>query len=613
MTTKLRLLPLVAICVGGLVLLSAGAIFVTGVMTSRTIVSDFTTRMIRGSLDGLELALRDNLDAANHQANFIAEELRSGDIAIDDVEKIELFLAGSLAAAPQISGVVVGDANGQAVRVVRDEGGELLRAQLAVTDDPFIARIAEASRKRKAPRWQPPAYHPGPKLTLLTLTVPLWRKDEYLGFVAVGMTLQSLSRFTLKLSDPPRSSVFVLYGEDRVLAHTNLALTAPSLSPEHPLVGTAEFIDPVIRQLPHGEPFLPAAGLSLPADTRALRLRHSESYYVVFLRRISGYGAVPLQVGAYSAAREINTPMRSMRRGAAVGAGVLALALLVALAMSRLITRPISNTAAGSAAIASLNFDKVKPLPPSLIAEIDNLGQSFNAMLVGLKAFERYVPLALVQRLIRDNRIGAGSERRELAVMFTDIVGFTSIAEDMPPNAVAELINHHLTLVGGCIDREGGTIDKYIGDSVMAFWGAPDQVADPAQCACRAALAIAAAVAADNTERRAGGLAPLRVRIGIHLGSVVVGDIGAPQRINYTVIGDAVNIAQRLEGLGRQFDNGEDATMLVSRTVLDQLDDSFAISKVGRFTMKGKSRKLGVYRLAPPDGPASAKSAPGAA
>ena len=148
MNTKLRLLPLVAICVGGLVLISAGAIFVTGVLTSRSIVSDFTTRIIRRSLDGLELALRDNLDAARHQANFIADELLSGGIALNDPDKLEIFIAGSLAAAPQISGVVVADARGAAVRVVRDEGGELLRKRLSgggISAEISVATIAAAN------------------------------------------------------------------------------------------------------------------------------------------------------------------------------------------------------------------------------------------------------------------------------------------------------------------------------------------------------------------------------------------------------------------------------------------------------------------------------------
>src|SRR5437899_6455746 len=125
--------------------------------------------------------------------------------------------------------------------------------------------------------------------------------------------------------------------------------------------------------------------------------------------------------------------------------------------------------------------------------------------------------------------------------MFTDIVGFTAACEKLTAREVAEYINHHLALVAACVEQEGGTIDKFIGDAVMAFWGAPGRIENPAASACRAAVAIQRALAADNKSRIAAGQKPVRVRMGIHIGPVVVGDIGAPNRINYTIVGDVVN------------------------------------------------------------------------
>ena len=192
-------------------------------------------------------------------------------------------------------------------------------------------------------------------------------------------------------------------------------------------------------------------------------------------------------------------------------------------------------------------FDQVAPLSGSRFREINSLARSFNAMLDGLRAFGRYVPRTLVTRLVKEGRIGAGTEERVLAIMFTDIVGFTAACEKMSAGEVAAFINQHLTLVSACVEQEGGTIDKFIGDAVMAFWGAPGHTENPAASACRAAIAIQRALAADNAQRIARGLAPVRIRIGIHMGPVVVGDIGAPNRINYTIVGDAVNATQRLE------------------------------------------------------------------
>jgi adenylate cyclase len=182
--------------------------------------------------------------------------------------------------------------------------------------------------------------------------------------------------------------------------------------------------------------------------------------------------------------------------------------------------------------------------------------------------------------------------------MFTDIVGFTTACETMTAGEVARFINQHLALVSACVEQEGGTIDKFIGDAVMAFWGAPGRVKNPAVSACRAASAIQRAIASDNEQRTAAGLAPVRIRIGIHAGTVVVGDIGAPSRINYTIVGDAVNAAQRLESLGKVVDPDAESITLISGEIFEALPDGFPCISRGTHRVKGKNDSLEVYQLA---------------
>jgi class 3 adenylate cyclase len=153
-----------------------------------------------------------------------------------------------------------------------------------------------------------------------------------------------------------------------------------------------------------------------------------------------------------------------------------------------------------------------------------------------------------VTRLIRAGDAGTiRPEARELTVMFTDIAGFTAMSETRPAPEVADFLNEHFALLGACVEAEGGTVDKFIGDALMAFWGAPETQTDTAPRACRAALAIARAVDADNARRTAAGRPAIRIRIGLHSGPVVVGNVGWPGRINYTIVGDTVNTCQRLE------------------------------------------------------------------
>src|SRR5271155_4439456 len=181
--------------------------------------------------------------------------------------------------------------------------------------------------------------------------------------------------------------------------------------------------------------------------------------------------------------------------------------------------------------------------------------------------------------------------------MFTDIVSFTSTCETMTAGEVAAFINQHLSLVSACIEQEGGTIDKFIGDAVMAFWGAPGRIENPAASACRAAVAIQHALAADNQRRAVEGLAPVRIRIGIHMGPVVVGDIGTPNRINYTIVGDAVNATQRLESLGKTIDPYAEAIALVSEEIYAAAHDGFEFIERGEHLVKGKQESLKVFQL----------------
>jgi adenylate cyclase len=276
---------------------------------------------------------------------------------------------------------------------------------------------------------------------------------------------------------------------------------------------------------------------------------------------------------------------------------MLVVALIAGAILATAISRPIRRAAKGAMAIGQLDFDQVAPLGHSLFREIESLAISFNAMLEVLKAFGRYVPRSLVMRLIKEGGFGAGTSERAVAIMFTDIVSFTAICEKMTAIEVAAFINHHLTLISACVEREGGTIDKFIGDAVMAFWGAPARMDDPAAAACRAAIAIQESLAADNKQRAAAGLAPVRIRIGIHMGPVVVGDIGAPNRINYTIVGDAVNATQRLESLGKTVNPDAEAIVLVSGDIVAAAP-GFRFVERGAHLVKGKQQSLDVYQLA---------------
>jgi adenylate cyclase len=147
------------------------------------------------------------------------------------------------------------------------------------------------------------------------------------------------------------------------------------------------------------------------------------------------------------------------------------------------------------------------------------------------------------------------------------------------------------------VEEEEGTIDKFIGDSVMVFWGAPQEQPDHARRAARAVIAMAERVRARNVTREAAGLPPIHMRIGVHSGEAVVGNIGSPGRVNYTIVGDSVNIGARLEQLCKIVSPGADVTALISGATAAALDSSFSYTSVGDHTLRGRGVETEAFRL----------------
>ncbi|HSG96222.1 MAG TPA: adenylate/guanylate cyclase domain-containing protein, partial [Afifellaceae bacterium] len=245
------------------------------------------------------------------------------------------------------------------------------------------------------------------------------------------------------------------------------------------------------------------------------------------------------------------------------------------------------------------DISKVEDLPVSVFRELNDQSTAFNAMLRALRWFELYVPRKIVERLIKTGEVrDTISDAREITVMFTDIAGFSAASEGMSAPEVAAFVNHHFFLVTKCIEAEDGTIDKFMGDAVMAFWGAPDIQSDGAERACRAARAIAAAIHDDNRQRKTVGEPAVGIRIGIHTGMATVGNIGTPDRLNYTIIGDTVNIGQRLEQLGKKvYPAGTEVSILVSGEVARQLKTNFGAVAAGRHKLKGRASEIEVFKL----------------
>ena len=230
----------------------------------------------------------------------------------------------------------------------------------------------------------------------------------------------------------------------------------------------------------------------------------------------------------------------------------------------------------------------------SHVAEIEELGRTMAVAQRSIWSFARFVPKDIVKGII-DNSVSTelGGVRREVTVLFTDVSNFTGIAEAADPDSLMRQASRHFTALTRVFLAEGGTVDKFIGDSVMVFWNAPHLQFDHVERACRAALSAKAASDRLNTQFEAEGLPPFAVRFGIHSGEAVVGNVGSEERMNYTVLGNSVNLAARLEGLNKEYGT----TILVSDAVQERVEHRFRFQPIASVIAKGMTTETHVYEL----------------
>lgn len=205
--------------------------------------------------------------------------------------------------------------------------------------------------------------------------------------------------------------------------------------------------------------------------------------------------------------------------------------------------------------------------------------------------FGQYIPPELVEQMSRsDEEFSLKGESREMTVLFSDVRGFTTISEGMEPQELCELINDILTPVTRVIHEHKGTIDKYIGDAIMAFWGAPMQNPQHASYAVRAGLAILQALKTIQKDFKAKGWPEVDIGIGLNTGTMSVGNMGSQFRIAYTIMGDAVNLGSRLEGLTKQYG----VKMIVSESTLLAAPE-FTYRELDKVRVKGKHKPITIY------------------
>jgi adenylate cyclase len=435
----------------------------------------------------------------------------------------------------------------------------------------------KTSMGAEAPQWFKVLDHPIGQRPSIAFAGPIDVYQERQGVLAIIIEYTRFAHFLAQLEVGRTGTAFIFDGSGELIAAPDKE--ADELHPAR----SQETLLPLARMV------LAQAGDEGRKEAWRRRLTSQGEAYEVAL--------TPLPFPGWSLATvipeaEFLGPVETTLRRLIIGlaAGALLAALLSAMLVRSVIAVPLARVVGEIRHVESFALDKVRR-HPSRLAEISSLSGAIAEMAAGLSAFGKFIPADLVRSLLSQGvEAKPGGSMQELTVMFIDVAGFTGLSERMG-DRVVPLLSRYLDAASEVIVANGGTIDKFIGDAVMAFWGAPTAQQDHAVRCCRAALACRKAIEAAGVRDDQGQ--PLQIRIGINSGRMLVGNIGSELRLNYTVIGDAVNVASRLESANKQYGT----LILIGAETRRLIRDAFIIREIDNIVVYGRTEGLAVYEL----------------
>lgn len=405
------------------------------------------------------------------------------------------------------------------------------------------------------------------------------------GVAAADITLDGLSQYLAERKISPGSLSYILDPQGRVLAASDLSRTY-----------TNDNGRVALRHVTSLDNSLPAAAFSArPRDgERPYSFVRDGNEYVASLttvppefgKRWQLFVVVPIDdfTGEYKA---------NNNRLLLFGLVILAIQVVIIYFLTGVISAPLERLARKVGTIQQLSGAE-SPAIISPITEISVLSRAIETLDSAVKSFASFVPVGLVTQLLEsDQKLELGGHSRFLTIFFSDLEAFSTLSEEVPAQELLLRVSAYLEIVTRSVNQEAGTIDKFIGDGVMAFWGAPALLDDHAWRACVAALRIQRAMAVLNAEGRQRGYKPMNVRIGIHSDAVLVGNIGSKERMSYTVMGDGVNVASRLEGINKEYGT----RLCISHSVFKEAGERLCVRPIDDVAVKGRRGLVPIYEL----------------
>jgi adenylate cyclase len=441
--------------------------------------------------------------------------------------------------------------------------------------------------------WNLVSHFPDGDRAGISTSMPLVANTKFGGVINVVIELERVSQFLSHQMIGQGGTVIVIDREGRIVASADPQAIEQQRRGLLPMLGELGQGDPrlaLIEAATHGGDL----DLARFSEVKSLEMTSpvdGMEYFVTFSPVQFRDWVVATVIPAHDFLASIEESAETLLIALVVL--VVAMAVLAILLTNSLVARPLTRIAAQLGHIESFRLDKVTRVP-SRLREFEGLSNALVQMSQGLASFAKYMPTELVRTLVSQGiEAKPGGEHESLTVMFADLAGFTSLSEFLG-ESVVPVLTDYLETASSAVLSHRGTIDKFIGDAVMAFWGAPIENPDHARDACAAALAIHRKMTERQTSLLAGDpRAALRARIGINTGRMLVGNIGSADRLNYTVIGDPVNVASRLEALNKRYGTaimiGDETRRAAGAAIICRQLDWVAVF--------GRSEGMAVYEL----------------
>jgi adenylate cyclase len=410
----------------------------------------------------------------------------------------------------------------------------------------------------------------------VTVSLPLFNKEEDIfAVLGVDLSLDFISEFLREQKIAEHGKAFILNNQGKILMEGMSFFNDVSEEEEY------EFIEKAFIQFQKQE-----------KENFVLRFR--SAFYLISCHNFSVYGSKNWTIMVVAPMKNFfHHLMKTQKDVYMISLVILILSAICVLYFSKRLSTPVIRLAKEIDKIKQLNLADDFRIQ-SNIQEINIMDESIHSLRIALRNFEKYIPHEIIQQLMQQGKeIQLGGEQKEITIMFSDIAGFTNLASKFSPEYFMPLLTEYFHELSLIILKNGGTIDKYIGDSIMAFWGAPLEWPDHVEKACYTALLCRDCVQELNAKRRSENKPEFPTRFGINTGTVIVGNIGTYNRMNYTVIGDPVNTASKLQEINKQYDT----QILVGKDVYLKIKDRFILRPVDKVQIAGKEEKMEIFEL----------------